>query len=131
MSFGDRAAAFLRRSILALAVLLAAPVHAQQDAAVSATDGSPDAQVMHAFTQQEQGTKNTLEVSDRRKHQILFFMGAALLTFLLVTAALGVAMAIYGKRVFVAHMIFAGFSVTLAIVHSIVAVVWFFPFSSP
>jgi hypothetical protein len=40
-------------------------------------------------------------------------------------------MALYGKRVFVAHMIFAGFSVTLAIVHSIVAVVWFFPFSQP
>jgi hypothetical protein len=57
-------------------------------------------------------------------------MGAALLIFIIVTAALGIAMAIYGKRVFVAHMIFAGFSVTLAIAHSVVAIVWFFPFSS-
>lgn len=126
-----RSIALLCRCILAMVVLLAVPVHAQQDAAAPAGDGAADAQVMHVFTQHEQEKDRALAVSERQKHQILFFMGAALLIFLLATAALGVAMVIYGKPVFVAHMIFAGFSVTLAIVHAVVAVVWFFPFSSP
>jgi len=36
-------------------------------------------------------------------------------------------MVVFAKPVFVAHMIFAGFSLTLAIAHAIVAIVWFFP----
>ena len=86
---------------------------------------------MHEFTQQAMEGGDAFEVPERQKHLILFIMGAALLVFLSVTVALGVAMALYGKRVFVPHMIFAGFSLTLAIVHSVVAVVWFFPSSSP
>jgi hypothetical protein len=86
--------------------------------------------VMIPFSQQEKGEADALAIPEREKHLILFIMGASLLIFIIVTATLGVAMAIYGKRVFIAHMIFAGFSVTLAIVHSVVAIVWFFPFSS-
>lgn len=86
---------------------------------------------MHAFTEQSREEAGVLDVPERQKHLILFIMGAVLLVFLIVTVVLGVAMAVYGKRVFIPHMIFAGFSLTLAIVHSVVAVVWFFPSSSP
>jgi hypothetical protein len=41
---------------------------------------------------------------------------------------LGVSMVAFGKQVFLAHMIFAGVSVFLAIVHAVTAIVWFFPF---
>jgi hypothetical protein len=37
-------------------------------------------------------------------------------------------MGVYGKQVFVAHMITAGLSVTLAIAHAVAALVWFNPF---
>jgi len=67
-------------------------------------------------------------LTTKEKHTILFVMGIALLIGILTTAALGVAMGVYGKPVFVAHMVAAGLTVTLAIVHAIVAIVWFFPF---
>jgi hypothetical protein len=105
--------------------------HAQGEAEPPAAAAVPESQVMQAFTQQALEGGDVFEVPDRQKHLIMFLMGAALLIFLIVTVALGVAMALYGKRVFIPHMIFAGFSLTLAIIHSVVAVVWFFPFSSP
>jgi hypothetical protein len=51
-----------------------------------------------------------------------------LLLFILIAVGLGVAMGVYGKQVFVWHMLFAGLSATLAIVHAIVGLVWFYPF---
>jgi len=130
-AYGSRTG-LLVRLILPVLLLLAGPGHAQDDAAGRLpAEKSRDSQVMQAFTQQATEGANTLEVPVRRRHLIMFIMGAALLVFITVTAALGVAMALYGKRVFVAHMVFAGFSVTLAIIHSVVAVVWFFPFSPP
>jgi len=117
--------------ILSVLLLLGGVGHAQDGAGQPAAEQAPDTQVMHAFTLQEREGREALAVPERQKHLILFIMGAALLIFIVITAALGVAMALYGKRVFIPHMIFAGFSVTLAIVHAVVAVVWFFPFSSP
>jgi hypothetical protein len=128
---GDRSGALFRFILLASLLLVGAA--RAQDAAVP-PDGAQkaqDSQVMHAFTRQDRDDVGVQAVPTKEKHLILFIMGVALLIFLLVTAALGVAMAVYGKRVFLIHMIFAGFSVTLAIIHSIVAIVWFFPFSSP
>lgn len=113
-----------------LLLLLAGSVRAD-DPALPAAEPLPETQVMHAFTEQSREEAGVLDVPVRQKHLILFIMGAALLVFLIVTVVLGVAMALYGKRVFIPHMIFAGFSLTLAIVHSVVAVVWFFPSSSP
>jgi len=46
----------------------------------------------------------------------------------LTTGGLGVAMVVYGKQVFVIHMIFAGLTMTLAVIHAIVGMVWFFPY---
>jgi hypothetical protein len=58
----------------------------------------------------------------------MFGLGAPLLILLLITGSLGVAMGVYGKPVYLAHMVCAGLSVTLAIVHAIVGLVWFRPF---
>lgn len=83
--------------------------------------------VMQAFEQPLEES-DLVEVSKQEKHQILFFMGITLLVGILTTAALGIAMGIYAKPVFVAHMVSAGLTVTLAIIHAIVAMVWFYPF---
>jgi uncharacterized protein GlcG (DUF336 family) len=83
-------------------------------------------QVIQAFTSQEQ--QGIVSGEDQSKHLIMFVMGVPLLVLLLVTGALGIAMGIYGKQVFIAHMVFAGLSVTLAIAHAIVGIVWFYPF---
>lgn len=112
---------------LLLALLALVPVTAP----AADQGGHSDTQVMQAFAQQQEEEGEAVKITDQEKRLILFIMGFALLVLLLTTAMLGVAMAVYGKQVFVAHMIFAGFSVTLAIAHSIVAIVWFFPFSGP
>ena len=69
-----------------------------------------------------------LKLADKKKHLIMFSMGVPLLMFILLTAGLGIAMGMYGKPVYVPHMICAGLSVTLAIAHAVVGIVWFFPF---
>jgi len=43
-------------------------------------------------------------------------------------ASVGIAVAAFGKPLFLVHMILAGLTVTVALVHVIVGVVWFFPF---
>jgi hypothetical protein len=65
---------------------------------------------------------------DHTRRWVMFALGAPLLLLLLATGALGIAMGIYGKQVYVAHMICAGLSITLAAVHAIVGLVWFRPF---
>ncbi len=92
------------------------------------TGSANDVAVMEAFNRQKVELGEAVRIDVERKHQILFFMGIALLVLVVLTAAYGVAMAIYGKPVFVRHMVLAGLSVTLAIAHAIVAIVWFFPF---
>ncbi|KON47491.1 hypothetical protein AL013_08245 [Mariprofundus ferrooxydans] len=67
------------------------------------------------------------KITTARKHQILFLMGIGLLVLLLITGILGVSMVAFGKDVFLPHMIFAGLSLTLAIVHSATAIAWFWP----
>ena len=83
-------------------------------------------QVIQAFTSQEKDDTTSLE--DQTKHLVMFVMGVPLLILLLITGGLGIAMGVYGKQVFVAHMVCAGLSMTLAIAHAIVGVVWFYPF---
>src|SRR3569832_1400336 len=50
---------------------------------------------------------------------------------ILVTAGLGIAMALFGKEVYLAQMLSAGSSVFLAVAHAVTAVVWSFPFRYP
>ena len=87
------------------------------------------AQVIEAFGQQQLQRVNNDKISDHRKHVIIFLLGAPLIVMLLITGGLGIAMGVYGQQqLFAAHMICAGLTITLALVHAVVSVVWFFPF---
>lgn len=92
--------------------------------------GEGSYEVLRGFIEEEQQQQEPSSDVDsaRWKHRILFLMGLVLLASLLAAAGLGVAMGIYGKPVLVLHMVLAGFSVTLALVHAIVSIIWFFPF---
>ena len=86
-------------------------------------------QVMEAFERQSSTrVEDTNVLNDHKKHVIMFVMGVPLLILILITGALGVAMVMYGKPVFMLHMIFAGLTVTLAIAHLVTGLVWFYPF---
>ncbi len=85
--------------------------------------------VMQAFTEQEQTESDLVKIELEQKRLIMFIMGVFLLVGVIATAGLGIAMVLFGKQVFIAHMIGAGFTVFLAIVHAVTAIVWFFPFS--
>jgi hypothetical protein len=84
--------------------------------------------VMQGFTELSRQKEQSKGMSDKKKHVILFGMGISLVILVLTTAGLGLAMALYRKPVFVAHMISAGMTVTLALVHALAAMIWFFPF---
>jgi hypothetical protein len=87
-----------------------------------------DTTIMQAFNDSETKKTGVIEVADKTKRLVMFVMGVPLLILLLATAALGVAMGIYGKQVYVPHMICAGLSLTLALGHAVVGIVWFYPF---
>jgi hypothetical protein len=87
-----------------------------------------DVKVIQSFSANEVKKTGVIEVEDKTKRLVMFVMGVPLLILLLATAALGIAMGIYGKQVYVPHMICAGLSLTLALGHAIVGLVWFFPF---
>ncbi len=84
--------------------------------------------VMQGFTELSRQKEQSKGMSDKKKHVILFSMGISLVILVLTTAGLGLAMVLYRKPVFVAHMICAGMTVTLALVHALAAMIWFFPF---
>ncbi len=84
--------------------------------------------VLRGFNDKAVVESDAVKIADQKKHQILFVMGALLLVGVLATAGLGVTMVVFGKQVFVAHMICAGFTVFLAVAHAITAMVWFFPY---
>ena len=86
------------------------------------------AQILQAFNQQHSKNEREKTITQKDKQRIMFLLGVALITLVLITGGLGIAMGLYGKPVFVAHMVFAGLSITLAIVHAIVGLVWFYPF---
>ncbi|MDX1812340.1 MAG: hypothetical protein R3240_10360 [Gammaproteobacteria bacterium] len=98
----------------------------QQSAESSQKSG--ESHVIQAFTSQEDIESEIVKIDDQRKRQIMFAMGVPLLLFIFVTAGLGIAMGVFGKDVYIAHMIFAGLSLTLALGHAVVGVVWFWPF---
>jgi len=85
-------------------------------------------QIMESFDRNATRIEDANVLSDHKKHVIMFIMGVPLLILILITGALGVAMAVFGKQVFMLHMIFAGLSVTLALAHLVTGLVWFYPF---
>jgi hypothetical protein len=120
-------ASLLRTVVIILAaslsILSALPAHAEET-----SQSGDSAQILQAFNQQHRNDIREKAISPKEKQQIMFLLGVVLITLVLITGGLGLAMGLYGKQVFVAHMVFAGLSVTLAIVHAIVGLVWFYPF---
>ncbi len=104
--------------IALMTMLVAAPVKANESQ-----------QVMQGFVNKEHVVSEHVLIETRQKHQILFFMGITLLVLIFATAGFGIAMAVFGKQVFVPHMICAGGTVFLAMAHAVTAIVWFFPFN--
>ena len=98
-------------------------VYAEQ--AQSAGEG---VQILQAFNKQHSESEHAKSISDKDKQKIMFLLGVVLLTLVLITGGLGIAMGVYGKPYFVAHMVCAGLSITLGIAHAIVGLVWFYPF---
>lgn len=113
---------------LIFAIMMLTSLIAPLAQAVENPQKSDNAQVMEAFERQATRIEDSNVLNDHKKHIVMFLLGVPLLILLLITGALGIAMAIYGKQVFVMHMVFAGLTITLAFVHVIVGLVWFYPF---
>lgn len=92
------------------------------------TDEQGSASVIGSFATDKSAKSELVQIEDKTKHLVMFVMGVPLLILIFVTAALGVAMGVYGKQVFVPHMVCAGLSLTLALGHAVVGIVWFYPF---
>ncbi len=84
--------------------------------------------VMQHYAAQQDEVSPQRKISLRSKHEVLFWMGAALLLFLLLSAFFGVGTGVLGKDWFIPHMICAGITVTLGIAHAVTAFVWFYPY---
>jgi hypothetical protein len=119
----------LRRVLAALGVLLAFGLGAALPTCAAADPAQPNdgAQVLQSFERTAQGSDQP-DAADQTRRWVMFALGAPLLILLLITGSLGIAMGVYGKPVYLPHMICAGLSITLAIVHAIVGIVWFRPF---
>ncbi len=116
------------RTLLALSLLSPAywPVCLAEDAPPAAPNGP---QILEQFGhQQPQRPARATSIPEHERQVIMFSIGTVLLILLLSTASVGIAVAAFGKPLFLVHMILAGLTVTVAIVHVIVGVVWFFPF---
>jgi len=112
---------------LVLGLLALLPLSSIAGAAEPAPEPN-SAQVMESFARQAQQAEPKNGISDKTKRVVMFLLGVPLLLLLLITGSLGIAMGVYGKQVFVLHMVFAGLTVSLAVVHAIVGLVWFYPF---
>lgn len=84
--------------------------------------------MLESFAEGQALKSDIVAIKEQEKREIMFYMGIPLIIMLLITAGLGVAMVVYQKKVFVAHMVFAGLSLTLALAHAVVGTVWFYPF---
>lgn len=94
------------------------------------TPQSPNGiQILEAFDrQQAEKVDAGATIDDKKKHLVMFLLGIPLLLLLLTTGAVGIAMGVFGKPLFLLHMILAGLTMSLALVHVIVGLVWFYPF---
>src|SRR5450756_282039 len=109
--------------VASLSIMSVLPAYAEDT-----TQAGDSAEILQAFNRQHREAEHAKSITDKDKQRIMFLLGVVLITLVLITGGLGIAMGLYGKPVFVAHMIFAGLSITLAIVHAIVGLVWFYPF---
>jgi len=106
-----------------LSILCVLPAHAEET-----NPANDSAQILQAFNRQHREAEHAKSITDKDKQRVMFLLGVVLITLVLTTGGLGIAMGLYGKPVFLAHMIFAGLTMTLAVAHAIVGIVWFYPF---
>ena len=115
------------RALLTCALLLLARGTVWADSQPPATTNGP--QILEEFgRQQPQRPDRVTVISDHEKQVVMFSIGTVLLVLLIGTASVGIAVAVFGKPLFLVHMILAGLTVTVALIHVAVGVVWFFPF---
>lgn len=121
----------IQKAGMLLAILLAALVmlFSAQPVRAAGMHESNGAQVLEAFDRQQVQRVNGSGLSEHKKHLIVFIIGVPLILLLFITGGLGIAMGVFGKQqLFLPHMILAGLTMTLAVVHVVVTLVWFFPF---
>jgi hypothetical protein len=106
-----------------LSIMNVLPAHAEE-----APSSGDSAQILQAFNQQSRKDIREKAIPLKEKQQIMFLLGVAVIVLVIITGGLGLAMGVFGKPVFVPHMVFAIFSIAMAIVHGIVGLVWFYPF---
>ncbi|MDH3325222.1 MAG: hypothetical protein OEM38_00730 [Gammaproteobacteria bacterium] len=129
LSFKLISSRFFLFIFIGLSLSIFAPVFAETSSVDVAVEGAAErADVLTSFVGTQRGEMIASYDEQKNQHQILFYMGVTLLLFVFLTAGFGIAMGMLGKEVFVQHMVCAGVTVFLAVAHSIVAVVWFFPF---
>lgn len=116
------------RLLAAVFVLGAAALSLPAGAAEEPSTEASGTQILQSFEKAAAAANPQTDATDRMRRWVMFALGVPLLMLLLVTGSLGIAMGVYGKPVYLAHMVCAGLSVTLAIVHAIVGIVWFRPF---
>jgi hypothetical protein len=108
---------------ISLSFLTMLPAYAQESP--PADNG---ALILHEFNEQNRNDIRAKAIPLKEKQQIMFLLGLGVILLVIITGGLGLAMGVFGKPLFVAHMVFAAFSITLAIAHAIVGLVWFYPF---
>jgi len=114
--------------ILGFNAILSNPAHADDAKATNSMQSDSEQLVIQSFTSKKHVDSDKIVIPDEKKRLIMFFLGVPLLLLIIATVSLGVAMGVYGKQVYVAHMVCAGLSLTLALAHAVVGVVWFYPF---
>lgn len=115
--------------LLAALAFFVSPAMAEGNSASTSTmQTDPEQQVIQSFTSKKHVDSDEIKIPDEKKKLIMFFLGVPLLLLIIATVTLGVAMGVYGKQVYIAHMICAGLSLTLALAHAVVGLVWFYPF---
>ena len=123
---GDRQSQLVQKQALQLAALQKQVLQLQAEKKAAAEQDS--ASVIRSFASDKSAKSDLVAIDDKTKRIVMFVLGVPLLLFLLATGGFGVAMGVYGKQVFVPHMVCAGFSVSLALGHAVVGIVWFYPF---
>lgn len=104
----------------------ASPGAASQSAA---NDSSNGVALLEDFDREQNKRVNGASVLTKHfKRVVMFSMSVPLFLLLLITGGLGIATGVYGKKLYIQHMVFAGLTVTLALAHAIAGIVWFFPF---
>ncbi len=123
----------LRAALILLALLFAplAPAadNAPAPASPAASADGNGVELLNQFdAQQNKRVNGASALTDQNKHFIMFALSVPLFILLLITGGFGIATGVYGKKLYIPHMIFAGLTVTLALAHALVGIVWFFPF---